>query len=520
MLLGVSNFLYSTIMLTVLVGLAVAGGVSAADAQNVTFESSGTFCAGNDKPAGMWSDGTTMWVADSDDNKVYSNILSESNMSCDGTKDFNLASGNSAPRGMWSDGTTMWVADAFGTVYAYDMSTKTNIVPDGVKNFSPSQGNSPQGMWSDGTTMWVADYTTKKIYAYDISNKSNVTYKSLSLDLAAENGNPGGIWSDGTTMWVAGSAKDTIRAYNMSDKSRDESKDIRLSVFNSERNGNPYDIWSDGTTMWVADFSDGKIYSYKLPVSAGLLLRDFTDRDRNNFPDLQGSSQLLSGRSADGYLLDTTPPVVMGVKRTGDAITADHALTWEVTFSEPVLIRAGVYNNHTSVANATIPDLGAVRDTMSVDVHGMVTRGSVWMDIDHPITSGLLIELVAPDCTKFVIHNQTHTFLYKLRQPLDLGDIVGVGVVGHWALHVSDHAKYWNGTLNVWGLDLESNGVVEGGDIRYNITQYVAGPGRYTLSLDGYDIRDWAGNPLGDRDPLINEAYRVAGTAAQTCKIE
>ena len=217
---------------------------------------------------------------------------------------------------------------------------------------------------------------------------------------------------------------------------------------------------------------------------------------------------------------DTTPPTVKSVERTGNATTTDHALTWNVRFSESVRVGLEkIHTNYTSVANTTIPDLGMVYDTLLADVPGAVTRGSVSVDLQHPITSGLLIELVAPDCTKFVIHNQTTTFLYKLRQPYDLGDLSGVGAAGQWTLYVSDRAKYWNGTLNGWTLYLESKGVVEGGGRTHTITQYVAGPGNYTLSLDGFDIRDRAGNRLVDTDAAVNEPYHVVGVA-RTCHME
>lgn len=218
---------------------------------------------------------------------------------------------------------------------------------------------------------------------------------------------------------------------------------------------------------------------------------------------------------------DTTPPYVVSVERTGNATTSNHTLTWDVTFSERVTIRAdAIRTNHTSVANATIPDLGAVHDTIAVDVPGPVTGGHVWVDLQHLITSSLLVELLAPDCTRFVIHNQTTTFLYKLQEPRDLGDLAGVGAAGQWTLRVSDHAEYWNGTLNAWGLGLDSDATVGGSGAARTITQYVSGPGNYTLSLNGYDILDLAGNQLDDREPDINEPYHVVGAAGQVCQTE
>ena len=260
---------------------------------------------------------------------------------------------------------------------------------------------------------------------------------------------------------------------------------------------------SDGTTLWVIDTNGTVIHAYELHKPP--------------------TTPTVSPQGVFVYVPppDTTPLTVKSVERTGNATTTNHTLTWDVRFSESVRVGLeDVQTNYTSVANMTIPDLGAVSDTLLADVPGAVSGGSVSVDLKHPITSGLLIELVAPDCTRFMIHNQTATFPYKLRQPHDLGDLAVVGAAGQWELHVSDHAKYWNGTLNGWTLELELEGVVEGGGETYTITQYVAGPGNYTLSLDGYDIRDRGGNRLADVDPAVNEPYHVVGTAVRACHTE
>ena len=72
-----------------------------------------------------------------------------------------------SPEGIWSDGTTMWVTDSnYEKVYAYDMATKARV-PTREFNTLEAAGNwIPRGIWSDGATMWVADSQDAKIYAY------------------------------------------------------------------------------------------------------------------------------------------------------------------------------------------------------------------------------------------------------------------------------------------------------------------------------------------------------------------
>ena len=89
-----------------------------------------------------------------------------------------IAAGNIAPIGIWSDGTTMWVADEgsdgpySGKIYAYDLATTERDVH---KDFNFDSVNRPYGIWSDGTTMWVTEFTPgtfqSAILAYNLATK-------------------------------------------------------------------------------------------------------------------------------------------------------------------------------------------------------------------------------------------------------------------------------------------------------------------------------------------------------------
>ena len=230
--------------------------------------------AGNDRPRGIWSDGTTMWVADQTDNKIYAyNSPVSPNIALDFDTTLQNAE-NDRPRGMWSDGVTMWVADASDKkLYAYHFFTKERL-PDKEFNTLEDAGNvHPTGIWSDGTTMWVADYTADKIYAYKMEDRSHDEGKDFNILNPTpglnddESEDPIGIWSDGTTMWVADTRDNKVYAYKMSDKTRDSTKDINVkNLLVNLNNLNTQGIWSDGTTMWVADWNKVKIHAFTLPV--------------------------------------------------------------------------------------------------------------------------------------------------------------------------------------------------------------------------------------------------------------
>ena len=104
---------------------------------------------------GLWSDGTTAWVSDPTDNKLYAYVLSD--FSRDSGKDIDLDSDNATARGIWSDGTTIWVLERDDhKLFAYTLA-------DGVRNADLDiTGLDPDGanytsIWSDGTTMYVVE---------------------------------------------------------------------------------------------------------------------------------------------------------------------------------------------------------------------------------------------------------------------------------------------------------------------------------------------------------------------------
>ena len=105
-------------------------------------------------------------------------------------KDINTldAADNDAPDGIWSDGTTMYVADDpsfFEKIYAYDMATGARDRDKDINALEISGNDNPEGIWSDGTTMWVADISDEKLYAYDMTSKERVPDKDFNtLDAA------------------------------------------------------------------------------------------------------------------------------------------------------------------------------------------------------------------------------------------------------------------------------------------------------------------------------------------------
>ena len=236
---------------------ALAAVVLVGDARAQSRDAGSDFVlhAANGYPTGIFSDGTTMWVADFTDAKLYAYRMSD--RSRDPGRDFTLDALNGSAVGVWSDGTTMWVSDfTDAKLYAYRMSDRSRDPGNDFNTLSAAGNKFPEGIWSDGTTMWVADVGRDMLFAYRMSDRSRDPGKDFTLD--ALNGSPIGLWSNGATMWVVDWRDAKIYAYSMWDRSRDAGKDFALDAEDQSTEG----LWSAGSTMWVASRDDGRLYAH------------------------------------------------------------------------------------------------------------------------------------------------------------------------------------------------------------------------------------------------------------------
>ena len=224
----------------------------------------------NNNPTGIWGNGKTIWVSQSGTAPKFF-AYNRSDGSRDSSKDFNTlnAADNDSPTGLCSDGTTMFVVDRDDNkVYAYTLSTKAR---DSTKDITLAMANAnATGVWCDANTIWVANAASaagNKIFAYkrlDGTHDSTKDMESLYVSSAADGENaedPSGLWSNGTTMFVTDSKDDKVYAYKLSDESRDSDKEIALDSDNADPEG----LWFDGRVLWVVDDAEGRVYVYDLP---------------------------------------------------------------------------------------------------------------------------------------------------------------------------------------------------------------------------------------------------------------
>ena len=227
---------------------------------------------GNDRATGVWSDGTTLWVADNADgagDAVYA-YGRESGERVE-EREFALHETNRAPRGFWSDRSVVWVSDSGRErLFAYDLATGERLEE---REFElPRENRDARGIWSDEETMWVLDGRAGALFAYDLASGELLAEYALHDD----NDTPHGLWSDGVTVWVSDHGAKRLFAYRLpapegpaaedaEPQGLERVRDEEFGKLSRASNNSPRGIWSDGEVMYVADESDDRVYSYNMP---------------------------------------------------------------------------------------------------------------------------------------------------------------------------------------------------------------------------------------------------------------
>ena len=277
---------------------------------------------------GVWSDGTTIWVADRVRHSLLAyNLATEAR---DSAKDIAVErDADLLTRGIWSDGSTIWVTgsgDPNRKLFAYNLTTGARLADKDID--LDAENGSPFGVWSDGTTVWVMDVTDRKTYAYNLTTKARQADRDI--DVSANLGHPSGIWSDGVTMWASSSGYDVreegyrtaLYAYDLATKVRDPNRDIDMDG----GNGTPAGIWSDGTTMYVADIIRKELFAYVLPP-VPLLIEGIEGGDNIVNIAEQADGIAIYGKAPPG----ATVAVGVGGRHVGSAAANADTAVWRVT---------------------------------------------------------------------------------------------------------------------------------------------------------------------------------------------
>ena len=116
---------------------------------------------------------------------------------------FTLANWSGCATALWSNGTTVWVANFSGGVRAYRLShgARQSDQDQDLDAMLAALNLTPSELWSNGEIMWVADYSESKVFAYRLLDWARVSTRDF--DLKDDDGvgiNPFGLWSNGETL--------------------------------------------------------------------------------------------------------------------------------------------------------------------------------------------------------------------------------------------------------------------------------------------------------------------------------
>ena len=274
------------------------------------------YLRGNRSVNELWSDGTTLWVADGHSNQARFRKLGCPTNAAASSDGCGVELGPEVPTGsqLTEDGKKVH-RDTVKALTAYDLgggyripsrdllNTSTYVYEDSGNGANPGGGGArdglvkPEGVWSDGDVVWVSD-VSRVVKAYRVSSFAErsgpeavaklLPDRSLTMPVRSV---PRGIWSDGTTIWVVDAFRDErvgvnhrpkLVAFDLASGNRNSGRDI------TGLNGTPEGVWSDGVTLWVStsvrsgpdndQVGRDKVLAYEFSPEGGEAVRD-EDRD-------------------------------------------------------------------------------------------------------------------------------------------------------------------------------------------------------------------------------------------------
>ncbi len=169
----------------------------------------------------------------------------------------------------------------------------------------------------------------------------------------------------------------------------------------------------------------------------------------------------IAGSGASTFSAATsasTPPGTYDIAILGTSGSLSH--TTHVSLS--IDARGGPVKTYSVAPSLPIPDNNAtgVTSTISVSDSSTIHSISVAVNIAHTFINDLLVTLIAPDDTRFILHNRTggsaHDILTAYAVATtpyqSLTALAGTGTAGMWKLKVQDLSAHDVGTLNSWAV--------------------------------------------------------------------
>ncbi len=276
-------------------------------------------------PASVFSDGTRLFVADYNNNRVliWNTIPSSSNTSANvviGQTGYTATTANNGgigcntlngPTGAYSDGTHLWIADnGNNRVLAFNaIPTTSGMTADFVLGQNSCTGhskgtvngkkmNAPRSVHGHSTYLYVADSGNNRVLVWTTLPTSSGTTATFVLGQpsttvnTANNGGisgqtlsqPMGVFTDGTRLFVSDYSNNRVLEWTSIPGGTDQTANLVLGQPNlassTANNGGisatslffPSQLYADGSRLWTADYDNNRILvtSYSAVLTANV----------------------------------------------------------------------------------------------------------------------------------------------------------------------------------------------------------------------------------------------------------
>jgi len=248
-----------------------------------------------DSPIGLASDGTTLYVADCNNNRVRKITIATGVVSTlagsgvagsfDGT---GVTAQFNCPSGLTMDAANLYLADAGNDlirIIVKSTGVVTTLTGQGGSGFLDGTIGSakflvPSGITINGTDLYVADAGNHRVRKIAIGTGIVSTIAGSGaasfLDATGTTAQfwlPYGITTDGTNLYVADSGNARIRRIVLSSGVVSTLAGSAIGFLDGTgpvaQFNNPYGVSTDGINVYVADFTNNRIR--KLVISTGLV---------------------------------------------------------------------------------------------------------------------------------------------------------------------------------------------------------------------------------------------------------
>ena len=318
---------------------------------------------------------------------------------------------------------------------------------------------------------------------------------------------------------------------------------------------NPHAFTRAGDVYYIAQENTNTVYAYDIHGVA------LPTKNINLGQSYNGISMVAEGGklyikdsvgSLDQYYYNGTktiqvPPLVVSSierYRPSAETTSSSTLIYKVVFNNAVtgvdvsdfVLSANSTGGQTSAitytknpslvipTSSTLQDV-TVSDTINISGSGAVTSVTIDVDITHTYRGDLKVDLISPDGTVNVLHNNIGGWAQNLVDTY-MPNFNGKSITGNWELRVNDnYPGSDSGILNSWTLNIThddpNNPVIgiTGSDDEYTVIVFATTDGTYNLDLisSGHGIEDESNSALLNIVPTgSDETYIVSNSITDT----